>query len=154
MGTLKASPSISSPDWSDGLPAPGCVYLESHLVLAAAAVVPATNQVDLPAQRHSGRQVAGIWPETLRAWSTGVKHGWCKAQNISEGYQVPVRRLGRVCTAASSHANVSGLVANKRTKQDKTRTNVLFSWDSCDCNELQSRFIHHVRSKLLSALWQ
>lgn len=34
------------------------------------------------------------------------KHGGVKAQDLSEGHQVPVRRLGRVGAAASSHANV------------------------------------------------
>lgn len=78
---------------SPDVPAP-----ESHLAPVAAAAVPAREQVDRPAPRHTGRQ-------TGSGNLTG-KHGGDKAQDLSEGHQVPVRGSGRVGAAASSHANV------------------------------------------------
>lgn len=83
--------------WLRKCPAP-----QSHLAPAAAA-----------ADRWDSR-----WTVRLRGTQAGSgnrathrgQHGGDKAQDLSEGHQVPVRGLGRV-GAASSCANVSGRAA-------------------------------------------
>lgn len=54
------------------------------------------EQVDRPAQRHPGS--GNLSPRG--------KHGGGKGQDVPEGHQVSVRRLGRVCAAVSSYANM------------------------------------------------